>query len=838
MDDVDNFDVIVVGCGLSGVVMAERFASKEKKRVLIIDKREHIGGNCYDYIDEKTGIRMNKYGAHLFHTNDKGVYDYVNKFTEWTSWYHKVVSKVGNKYVPIPVNIETVNKLTSENIENEDEAKKWFYNHKKNCKKNIINSEDIARSRVGDELYEKLFKSYTYKQWGKMPEELDPEVLGRIPINPTFNNNYFKDKYQILPKNGYTDFFKKILEKHEELITVRLGVSYETIKDDLTDKHIIIFTGPIDHYFGDLGLEKLEYRSIKFTIEHKMGVDYYQQNSVVNYADMEIPYTRCIEYKHFLDQESEHTVIVKEESTDTGEPYYPVLNNKNKTLYNKYRELALKEKQNIHFIGRLANYKYFNMDQAIRNALNYFDKHFCETKVIKKERLTLIIARYNESVAWINRIVDNKKIEKIIIFNKGNRLRSFLNKKVEIIPLYNSGREGDTYLHYIMKYYDKFPENLMFIQADPFEHNEYFLKYLDEDNIDKYIHRDYLNLSLCFKYNIEDYLKYKYFKLLDLTTAFNLSDELRVIDYVVNTRNQYFVGSHPFWDTKNENFKLFFEDTGESNIGEFLSNKLGIEPPKKYHKISMSSCFFIKSSLIKSNSLEVYKKLREFLYSKSMDGGVQGYILEKFWYYLFTKDSHDTLFDCYKDLFLGQKTVSVYDEKKKEVNIIEVNDNLEIVNKEHSYLIFENKKCLPQISIKGTVLETKPVKSLDSLIYDNKKIIKIFDKSNLICEYKYLEDCDKIVKSDNKCIIYSEYNILYGYEYTGDSFKTETAQAFENCIFDKDHIIKIYCKTRKQLWHKRLGDCTSIKPASSCIIYFSHNFILDGYDYEGPNLYM
>ena len=360
MDDLDNFDVIVVGCGLSGVVMAERFASREKKRVLIIDKRDHIGGNCYDYIDEKTGIRVNKYGAHLFHTNDKGVYDYVNKFAEWTPWYHKVISKVGNKYVPIPVNIETVNKLTKENLDNEDDAKKWFYENKKKYKKNIITSEDIGRSQVGDELYEKLFKSYTYKQWGKMPEELSPEVLARIPINPTFNNNYFKDKYQILPTKGYTVFFKNILEKHKDLVNVKLNTSYESIKDKLLDKHIIIFTGPIDNYFGDKGLEKLEYRSINFTIEHKMNEDYYQKNSVVNYADMDIPYTRCVEYKHFLDQESEHTIVIKEESTDEGEPYYPVLNEKNKSLYNKYRELALQEKQNIHFIGRLANYKYFN----------------------------------------------------------------------------------------------------------------------------------------------------------------------------------------------------------------------------------------------------------------------------------------------------------------------------------------------------------------------------------------------------------------------------------------------------------------------------------------------
>ncbi len=165
------------------------------------------------------------------------------------------------------------------------------------------------------------------------------------------------------------------------------------------------------------------------------------------------------------------------------------------------------------------------------------------------------------------------------------------------------------------------------------------------------------------------------------------------------------------------------------------------------------------------------------------------------------------------------------------------NEDLEIVNKEHSYLIFENKKCLPQLSINGKVLETKSVNLIDKLIYDNKRVIKIYDKINKLCVYKYLEDCIDIIPSPNKCIIYSEYNILYGYEYTGNSFNEETANSIENCIFTKDHIIKIYCKARKQLWYKRLGDCTVMVPRDSCIIYFSHNFIREGYDYEGPNLY-
>jgi len=367
-----NYDILIVGCGLSGVVIAERFANQNQK-VLIIDKRDHIGGNTYDYIDPDTGILMNKYGAHLFHTNNDRVWEYVNRFSNWIRWDHEVVASVDRKLVSIPVNITTVNSLCGENLQTTAEMNAWL--EKTQVKYEAIdNSEKMAKSRVGSVLYDKLIRNYTFKQWGKYPEELDASVLARIPIRNDFDTRYFTDKYQALPERGYTEFIKKILDNPN--ITVRLGIDYFEFINDLDLSEVpIIYTGPIDAFYAERGLEKLEYRSIDFVIERPVGVKFYQPNSVVNYPEISVPFTRIVEYKHFLNQDSSGTVIVKEITTDSGEPYYPVPNKKNMNLYEKYRELAIREK-NIHFLGRLANYKYFNMDTAILNALEYFDNNF------------------------------------------------------------------------------------------------------------------------------------------------------------------------------------------------------------------------------------------------------------------------------------------------------------------------------------------------------------------------------------------------------------------------------------------------------------------------------
>jgi UDP-galactopyranose mutase len=234
----------------------------------------------------------------------------------------------------------------------------------------------MGKSRVGNVLYEKMFRNYTYKQWNKYPEELNASVLSRIPIRKSFDTRYFDHKYQALPEKGYTEFIKNMLSNTN--IDIKLNISYDEFKasHDLSKFDGIIFTGPVDEYFKDAGLEKLEYRSLIFDIKRYKNMNYYQPNSVVNYPELNVPITRIVEYKHFLNQQSQDTIIVSETSTDNGDPYYPVPNKKNLELYEEYKLLAEKEeKNNIYFVGRLANYKYFNMDQAIDNALQFFDNN-------------------------------------------------------------------------------------------------------------------------------------------------------------------------------------------------------------------------------------------------------------------------------------------------------------------------------------------------------------------------------------------------------------------------------------------------------------------------------
>jgi len=360
---------LVIGAGLSGSVIAERISNVLNQKVIIIEKRNHIGGNCYDYVDEDTGILINKYGAHLFHTNYKDVWDYVNKFCEWERWEHKVFGLVDNKFVSIPVNITTVNLLCDENIKDEKEMEEWLAKNQVKYDE-IINSEQMAKSRIGNILYDKLIKHYTYKQWNKFPEELDKSVLERIPIRNNFDTRYFSDKYQALPKKGYTHFFEKLLNNNN--IEIKLNTDFIDFRknNDLSIFKKIIYTGPIDQYFNS-DLDKLEYRSINFKIEKYFNVNFFQPNSVVNYPSNDCDFTRIVEYKHFLNQNSKHTVIVSETTTDKGEPYYPIPNCRNMELYEKYKKMAEEEK-NVFFLGRLANYKYFNMDEAIKNSLDFF----------------------------------------------------------------------------------------------------------------------------------------------------------------------------------------------------------------------------------------------------------------------------------------------------------------------------------------------------------------------------------------------------------------------------------------------------------------------------------
>jgi len=358
-----KYDYLVVGCGFSGIVLAERLSSIGKK-ILIVDKRSHIGGNCHDYKSGK--ILVGKYGAHIFHTKSKDVFEYLNRFTKFTNYRHKVLAYYKDQYFPIPINLTTVNKFFNINLKDEEELKNFLKSKIKNIKK-IKNSRDVVISKFGEELYEAFVRTYTKKQWDKDPEELDKLVLERLPIRYNENDFYFDDHFQGMPKNGYTKMFEKMLSNKN--IELRLNTSYTKKLKSLAKK--IIWTGKIDEYF-DYKFGRLEYRSINFVFE-RYKMKNFLPNSVVNFPEEKYKFVRIIEYKKFYKNDSKDTVICREFFTWGKEPIYPIANKSNMNVLKKYAGVSKKEK-NIYFLGRLGRYKYINMDQCVEDALKLFDR--------------------------------------------------------------------------------------------------------------------------------------------------------------------------------------------------------------------------------------------------------------------------------------------------------------------------------------------------------------------------------------------------------------------------------------------------------------------------------
>ncbi|MEI6728535.1 MAG: UDP-galactopyranose mutase [bacterium] len=362
-------DIVIVGCGISGIVIAERYANILHKKILIVEKRNHIGGNCYDYYN-KDGILVHKYGAHIFHTSIDEVWNYVNRFSEFTPFRLKVRSCYdGKNTVPIPVNIDTVNTLFGLKIETEKEMEAWLEKERVHID-SPTNSEESVISRMGRRIYEIMFKNYFKKQWDLWPAQVDASVNNRIPIRTNHDDTYFTDTFQAMPSHGYTKLFEKMLENDN--IKVVLNTDYFEIKNQLSGFEKLFFTGPVDRFF-DHKFGKLQYRSLNFEFT-TYDQESYLEEAVIAYPNTE-KFTRIVEYKKLTGQKKLKTTVSREISTWEGDPFYPVPNKQNWDLYEKYKSEAEKiEQENgrIFFVGRLANYKYFNMDQTFKNALDLF----------------------------------------------------------------------------------------------------------------------------------------------------------------------------------------------------------------------------------------------------------------------------------------------------------------------------------------------------------------------------------------------------------------------------------------------------------------------------------
>jgi UDP-galactopyranose mutase len=351
-------DVLVVGAGFSGAVVAERLA-RAGYSVVVIDKRSHIGGNAHDRVDA-AGILVHPYGPHIFHTNSDRIVSYLSRFTRWRPYEHRVLASVDGKLLPIPINVDTVNGLYG--LQHTEQTIQAFYDGVREPRSPILTSEDVIVNKVGRDLYEKFFRGYTKKQWGLDPSQLSASVTARIPVRTNRDDRYFTDSFQKMPLDGYTAMFQNMLGHRN--IRVELETDYFKFKHKVMPRHLV-YTGAVDaffdHCFGDL-----PYRSIRFEHSHLAEIEH-QTVGTVNYPNDQA-YTRITEFKHLTGQQHPGTSIVKEYPQDEGDPYYPVPRPQNEALFKRYEQLAL-ALEDVSFVGRLAQYRYYNMDQCVGAAL-------------------------------------------------------------------------------------------------------------------------------------------------------------------------------------------------------------------------------------------------------------------------------------------------------------------------------------------------------------------------------------------------------------------------------------------------------------------------------------
>ncbi len=357
-----EFDTLIVGAGFAGSVLAERLAAGAGQKVLVIDRRPHIGGNAFDRYDE-AGILIHRYGPHIFHTNSREVFEYLSRFTHWRPYQHRVLASVDGLLLPIPINLDTINGLYGLSLSS-SELEGWFAGRAEKVER-IRTGEDAVVSRVGRELYEKFFRGYTHKQWGLDPSELDASVTGRIPVRTNHDGRYFTDTYQAMPRDGYTRLFENLLD-HKN-IQLALGCEWQEAQAWVPHRRLI-FTGPIDEFYG-YRFGPLPYRSLRFEFETH-DQEFVQPCGQVNYPN-DYSYTRRTEFKHLTGQRHARSSVVTEYPQDEGDPYYPIPRPQSAALYRQYQELARQE-ENVTFAGRLGTYRYYNMDQVVAQALTTY----------------------------------------------------------------------------------------------------------------------------------------------------------------------------------------------------------------------------------------------------------------------------------------------------------------------------------------------------------------------------------------------------------------------------------------------------------------------------------
>ncbi len=370
----DRFDFLIVGAGFAGCVLAERLASQLGKRVVLIDRRSHLGGNAYDHLDD-SGILVHRYGPHIFHSNAQRVVEYLSQFTEWRPYEHRVLARVDGQDVPVPINLTTINRLYGLSLDSA--GARAFLQARAEPVAEIKSSRDVVVNQVGRELYEKFFEGYTRKQWGLDPTQLDKAVTSRVPTRTDADDRYFQDRYQQMPLHGYTQMFKRMVDHPN--ITILLDTDFREVEEAISYGHLV-YSGPVDEFFGHC-YGRLPYRSLSFRHETH-DVEHFQSAAVVNYPSPDIVYTRITEYKQLTGQQHARTSISYEIPCAEGDPYYPVPTPENAALYARYEALAAATPK-VSFTGRLGTYRYYNMDQVVAQSLTLF-KRFAEEEAARR----------------------------------------------------------------------------------------------------------------------------------------------------------------------------------------------------------------------------------------------------------------------------------------------------------------------------------------------------------------------------------------------------------------------------------------------------------------------
>ncbi|PYI77071.1 MAG: UDP-galactopyranose mutase [Verrucomicrobia bacterium] len=356
------YDYLIVGAGFAGSVLAERLARGSGRSVLLCDRRDHVGGNAYDHADA-AGILVHKYGPHIFHTNSREIFEYLSRFTTWRVYEHRVLASVEGKLLPIPINLDTINRLYGLKL-SENEVEQFLAARAIKCE-SPRTSEEVVLSRVGRDLYEKFFRNYTRKQWGVDPSQLDAQVAARIPVRTNRDDRYFTDQFQCMPRHGFTRMFENMLD--HEYIDLALATDFRELRKEVNFRQLI-YSGPIDEFF-DFRYGKLPYRSLEFR-HRTLNREWFQPVAVVNYPN-DFDYTRVTEFKHLTGEQHQRTSIVYEYPRSEGDPYYPIPQPRNASIYSQYRKLA-EALPDVRFVGRLATYRYYNMDQVVGQALTLY----------------------------------------------------------------------------------------------------------------------------------------------------------------------------------------------------------------------------------------------------------------------------------------------------------------------------------------------------------------------------------------------------------------------------------------------------------------------------------